>query len=554
MLTQINISNFVIVENLELSFGEKLTVITGETGAGKSIIFDALNLCLGERADAGQVRNGTDQADIYAYFDISNIPNAKAWLSENDIPIEDELLLRRVVHKEGRSKSYINGHPSPLSKIKELGQNLVTSHGQHDHYALFDAKVQLALLDGIAGVDEQKQALAKEYKNWQQLVKKQDELKAQEQSRQDRISLLSYQLSELDEFGLAEGEYDSMCQQQTQLAHADEVQSIAQESLDILFENEQFNVVRELSRQVQKLEALSDYHSKLPAVIEQLQSSQVQLEEMAFELREVTQTCDSDPENLSALDERIGTAHDLARKHQVKPEELPSVQAQIDDELKELRSNQTEADELSELIENAWQRYFEKAQSLSAKRHKASASISKQVCEYLAKLNMKGATFEASLESCISNAGATGIDKINFLASANTGQAPGPIQKVLSGGELSRLALSISLIGNKKNLSPTILFDEVDVGIGGNTAAIVGELLRQLGEQTQVFCVTHQPQVASQGHRHLSVSKSSQNNQTSSAITVLDTDERVNEIARMIAGQELTDNSIAHARDMLAEA
>ena len=554
MLTQLTIRNYAIVEALELDLRQGMTVVSGETGAGKSIMLDALGLTLGDRADSDAVRDGAERAEIIATFDLTSIPDASQWLQSHDLDCEDECILKRVITREGRSRSYINGQPSPLSLMRELGSYLIDIHGQHEHQRLLKKDHHRTLLDDYAGQSKQAAQVRQRYQQWHRLGRQLRELTEQSEEQSARVQLLSYQIEELDQLALEADELDALEQEQKTLAHAGEILAGGHQLLSLTSDGEGDgeNCLSLLNHCQHLLSNLSQQTDALTPVADLLSSAQIQIEEAGTELRHYLDRVELNPERQQFVEERLSTLYEVARKHRIHPKELPAFHADLQRELNSLHRSDEELEQLSEQVEYARNRYQQQADKLSAARKRAAGRLSKAVDKQLHSLGMSAAHFEVALRPLeAEQQGLHGLEEVEFLISANKGQQARPLNKVASGGELSRISLAIQVITAQTSTTPTLIFDEVDVGIGGAIAEVVGRLLRELGARTQILCVTHQPQVASQGHQHLFVSKQATRNQTQTRIAQLSDEQRVHEVARILGGIDITERSIEHAREML---
>ncbi|GAB2720201.1 DNA repair protein RecN [Halomonas garicola] len=549
MLTQLAIQDFAIVDRLELDIQGGMTAITGETGAGKSILLGALGLCLGSRADTGSVRHGCERADISARFDISRLPAAKAWLAERELPT-DECLLRRVVSAAGRSKAWINGQPAAISDLKALGERLIQIHGQHAHQALLREETHLALLDDYAGLNDDAGALAAAFRDWQDARRKLKKLRDQGDEVEARRQLLRYQVEELDQLALADDELPSLEDEQQTLAHAGDILRDTQFAADCC-ESEDGGALALLQQAQGRLSDLpgSD-RGALANTLTILDDARIQLEEAASELNHLAASTELDPERLNFVEDRLGDAHRIARKHQVAPEELPGLHAALRAELDKLDAGDNDLDTLSEAVNECGERYRQLAKALGEARRRAATAFASEVQQQLAFLAMDKARFEVELEAR-NTPSAEGLERVQFYISANPGQPARPLAKVASGGELSRISLAIQVVAASHSTIPSLIFDEVDVGVSGATAEIVGQLLRRLGDSGQVMTVTHLPQVAAQAHSHLHIEKRARRNTTRTEMALLDEGGRVSELARMLGGVNLSDQTLAHAREML---
>ncbi|MFT6429687.1 MAG: DNA repair protein RecN (Recombination protein N) [Halopseudomonas sp.] len=556
MLVHLAVNNYAIVDHLELEIGGGMTAITGETGAGKSIMLDALSLTLGDRADSGAVRPGTDKADILATFDISKIPEATAWLAERDLASEDQqVILRRVITAEGRSRGYINGSPCPQQDLKALGGMLIDIHNQHEHQSLLKPDTHRRLLDDYAGSRElsrQVQLAAQRCKQTEQALHRASQ-KGEEQS--SRLQLLTYQLEELDNLSLQEGEIQELENDQRQLANAEQIMQSCQQVINLCSENDSGSVLQALTASQQRLAAFKNNHHSLEEANGMLASAQIQIEEAVGELTRYLDHFEADPERQLQVEERLGFIHDLARKHRVNPDELTALQQKLIDELESMQQQDLDAERLTEELEAFREHYRQLAAELSAVRHTAAISLGEEVTRQIQQLGMPGGQVKIQLQPNDPQAFMPhGQESVELLISANPGQPPKPLAKVASGGELSRISLGIQVTTAQTSRVPTLVFDEVDVGIGGPTAEIVGSMLRKLGSSGQVLTVTHLPQVAAHGHQHLFVRKEQTDESTSTRIDHLSQEGRVQEIARMLGGVDMTEESLAHARKLMSVA
>ena len=553
MLTQLSISNFAIVDRLDLDISPGMTVITGETGAGKSIMLDALGLATGDRTDSECVRTGSDKAEIHAAFDLQSCPRAQQWLEEKELSSDDdECILRRVITKEGRSRAYINGTPSPLADLRTIGGLLIDIHGQHEHQSLLKKPNHCLLLDDYAGtgrLSSEVASLAHKYNQTRSLL---EQLQNTRQEQDERIQLLSYQLQELEQLALSDGELEGLEKELRQLSNAEATLSACHQINDTCSDNESGNVLQLLTLCLHRLGDLKVDHPAINNTLEMLSSAQIQVEEAVGEINHFIDHFDADPQRMQEIDERLSAVYDLARKHRVQPEQLLEKQQSLSSELEKIQFSDEHAEEMQQQLDELKSRYQKKAETLSGKRQRAATKLQKQVTSRMALLGMPRGQFIISLEPIhSSNLSPLGQEEIEFLVTTNPGQTAKPLAKVASGGELSRISLAIQVITAQTSDIPSMVFDEVDVGIGGGTAEIVGSMLRELGEKSQVLCVTHQPQVASQGHQHLQVNKKVSKTSSNTRITGLDGELRVKEIARMLGGVEITQSTLTHAREML---
>ena len=552
MLLQLTVQNYAIVDHLDLELKPGMSVITGETGAGKSIMLDALSLTLGARADSGVVRPEADKADILSSFDIQSIPEAAQWLQERDLDNDSQCLLRRVITAEGRSRGYINGTPCTQADLKELGALLIDIHGQHEHQSLLKTDTHRRLLDEYANLLPLSAEVAKIAREWQQKHSLLQRLSSNSEEQQARIQLLSYQLEELDALSLHDNELESLEQEQHVLSQAGQLLEHCRFIIDLCSEGEGSTVLSALTTGLNRARAFNQPPAALAQCNELLTSAQIQIEEAVGELNRFIDNFDCDPERQQWVDERLDSIYNLARKHRIQPHEINELHQQLLHELEGLQGEDGQLDTLAADISALATRYNEKATQLSNKRQSAAKKLQHAVTERMQALGMPGGRFQIELAAATNQEpNVHGQESIEFLVSANPGQPLKALAKVASGGELSRISLAIQVITAQTSRVPTLVFDEVDVGIGGPTAEIVGQLLRQLGETGQVLTVTHLPQVAAQGHQHLFVHKKRGKDSTSTAVSELDTQQRTEEVARMLGGVEMTEESLAHARKML---
>ncbi|MBO6754509.1 MULTISPECIES: DNA repair protein RecN [Spongiibacter] len=552
MLVHLSISNFAITESLEVELQPGMTVLTGETGAGKSIMLDALGLTLGDRTDSGVVRAGAERADIHAEFDISQIPRARQWLQERELLAGDECRLRRVITKEGRSRAYINGQPATVQDVRELGELLIDIHSQHAHQSLLKKPYQRELLDAFAGATELCSALSDDCSHYQKLNKRLTQLESQldEQSAQEQ--LLRYQLEELDRLAIQPGEVEELEIEQKQLANAEQILSTNHHSLALCREGE-VNAMGILQQALSSLTGCQHGHPSQEAAISLLESARIQIEEAASELQRVTDETELDPQRLQQVEERLDAIYQTARKHRIQPEELPGLQESLQEQLDTLDATDEKLDALRSERDTALANYRKKAEKLSKQRRSAAAKMKKSIEAKLSELAMKHCQIEFAITPLDSDQPHNhGDEDIEILIRSNPNAAMGPLHKIASGGELSRISLAIQVVTAQVATVPTVVFDEVDVGIGGATAEIVGQLLHDLGSRSQVLCVTHQAQVASQGDQHILVQKTGDKNSVRTELHALGDDQKIEEIARMLGGIAITENTLAHAREMLA--
>ncbi len=555
MLTHIHIWNFAIVERLDLPLENGLTVLTGETGAGKSILLDALGLALGDRADTAVIRHGADKAEISVTFSTDDAPEAEAWLREHELDSAGECIIRRVIAAGGKSKAFINGKPAPAASLRELGEMLVDLHGQHEHQSLLRREAQRQLLDDFAGHGPLLTELAAAWRTWRERQTELERLRQAASERDDRLELLRYQVQELEELALGEDELPQLEAEHRRLANASGLLETGQRVLLTLDGDDPACAGSLLAAALHDVGEMGETDPQLEGVVELLDSAVIQAREAASELRRYLDGLELDPERLAALEQRLATVQDLARKHHCPPEELPALLPRLQAELAELEQAEVRAGNLQAEVDAALADWRKLADKLGKSRRRAAKKLGAAVTESMQTLGMEGGRFEVAVEPLEDDTpSATGAERIEFRVSANPGQPLRPLAKVASGGELSRISLAIQVITAQDSRIPTLIFDEVDVGIGGRVAEIVGQLLRTLGEQRQVICVTHLPQVAALGHHHLQVSKTAEKDRTHSRIAILDRDARVDELARMLGGIEITEQTRSHAREMIERA
>lgn len=552
MLTHLHISNFAIVRALEIEWKPGMTSITGETGAGKSISLDALALCLGERADGMVVRPGADKADLVATFDISQLPQAQMWLEQQDLAMGHEVIVRRVVGAEGRSRGYINGVQVPAQQLKALGQYLLSIHGQHAHQLLLKPEYQRQLLDAYLQQPELLAQVQDDHKQWQRLRQEYQQLQQQQQQRDAKRQLLEYQVAELDQFAPQIDEFQQLEQEHQRLSHGASLIETSHASVHLLQDADEGNVLSLLKAACYPLTDARDLDPQLGAIDDILQEALVQIEESCRELRRYAERVELDPERLHEVDERLAQYLQLSRKHLVAPAELHALHQQLSAQLQALTGDDERSVQLQQEIIRAKQTYLTSCAELSSVRQQAAEELSVRIARSMAELSMHNAQFVIHVSTLpLERASATGLDHIEFQVSTNPGQPVQSMHKVASGGELSRISLAVQVILADKVTTPTLIFDEVDVGISGPVAAGVGRLLRQLGSTTQLICVTHLPQVASQGHQQLFVEKYTDGQHTETRMRALTDDERVQEIARLLAGESVSASAIANARELL---
>jgi DNA repair protein RecN (Recombination protein N) len=549
MLQHINIKNFAIIDNLELELKHGMTVITGETGAGKSIVIDALDIALGDRADSKMIRHGCDKCEINLSFDVTHIGQARQWLVQQELSVsEHECLIRRVISKEGRSRNYINGTTVTVQQLKELGELLVHVHGQHQHHALLKRDQQRLLLDYYLKNPALLSQVSELYQQWKNLQLEIAELEQQTGTEDAKVTLLQYQIEELHQLQLTAQDVEALHAEHTQLANAENILQTCQRTLTALTENPEGSILQGLHHVLAELTTLN--LEKITPIQQLLTHALIEAEEAATELKHLYQTIEINDERLHWVENRLSQIYELARKHKVKPEALYAHQQLLSQQLDDLVNADERLQQARQQQEKIFNDYQAAAQQLSQQRRHAATQLGKLISKNLPALGMPGGVIEIAMTKLTAPT-ASGLDHIDFTVSTNPGQPLQSLSKVASGGELSRISLAIQVITAQSQTTPSLVFDEVDVGIGGGTAEIVGQLLRDLGNNAQVLCITHLPQVAAQGHHHLQIHKTPSSEGTISTLTWLQKDERVQELARMLGGIKITQQTLAHAQEML---
>jgi DNA repair protein RecN (Recombination protein N) len=555
MLTQLYVRDFAIVRELSLAYEPGFTVLTGETGAGKSILIDALALVLGERADSEVIRHGCARAEVSAGFALKPSGSAAKWLRENDLFGDQECVLRRVIETDKPSRGFINGRPVPIQMLRELGEHLVDIHGQHEHQSLLRREAQRQILDDYAALEDDVRALTGHYREMESLRERLATLKQRTADREARVEWLTHQVRELDALALAADEIPALEGEHARLANGAELIEGVQSLAQAITEDEEAAVSRQLARAVNRLQSLVKYDHKLGEIAALLNEASIQIDEAGSRLNHYLESLELDPSRLQAVERRLSTVHDLARKHKVKPEELPAVHERLRAELSEIENLDTSLGKLEQDLGKANALYLKMAKEISRARQGAAKKLAKAVTSEMQELGMPGGNFEVSVTPLPEGeTSAHGLERIEFLVSANPGQPARPLAKVASGGELSRISLALQVVLAGTGRIPTLIFDEVDVGIGGRVAEVVGRKLRALGESRQVLCITHLAQVAAQGAQHVQIRKQTEGKDTVAEAVPLAERERTMEIARMIGGVEISKQTLAHAKDMLERA
>lgn len=554
MLTQLTINNFAIVRQLEIELAKGMSVITGETGAGKSIAIDALGLCLGQRIETSMVREGQERAEICATFFIEPTNPAYQWLQEQELQDPDnpsDCILRRVINADGRSKAFINSTPVSASQLKEIGQHLIHINGQHASQLLLKNDYQLQLVDTFAHHHDLLAQMREDYRVWKNLQTQVKNFQQKVAENEAKKQLLQYQVEELDEFALRPNEYLELEEDQRRLSNSEQLTQLSQSALQLLSENETVSIDSMLYRATQYIDELSELDPRYASVQTMLNDALIQVQEATSEVQHLASHIEQDPMLLQEIEQRLGQALQLARKHNVKPEELVEWHQKLKAELTALLDFSESEERLILEEKAAFEKMQHTAKQLHESRSQAAEKLAQQVTHSIKGLAMENAEFFIEVNSDLTKVAANGADNIVFTLRSNLGQQAQPLAKVASGGELSRISLAIQVLTSDQSAIPTLIFDEVDVGISGKTASVVGKLLRQLGDKCQVLCVTHLPQVACHGHHQFNVEKFTVDDKTETKMTALSQEERVSALARLLGGSEITELALANAQEML---
>lgn len=554
MLTQLSVNNFAIVRHLVLDLEQGMSVITGETGAGKSIAIDALGLCLGYRSESSMIRHGADKADISATFFMQPNSPAYQWLAERELLDEEnpqECILRRMINLEGRSKAFVNNHPIPASQLRELGQYLIHLNGQHAPQLLLKNEYQLELIDNYANLHADLAEMQQSYQYWRKQYQLRKNYHQQCAENEARKQLLQYQVEELDEFAIKENEFEEMEETHARLSNAESLTELSQSVLEVL-SDDNVNADSLIYQAIRDLEDLVEVDTRYQSALDMLNEALIQVQEASSEVRNLADHIEQDPEMLKELDERIAKTISLSRKHHVLPNQLWQHHAKLQQELQELLDHSQNEQALIEQERAAHQQCVQLAEQISVKRKQAGEKLAEQVTQQIKQLSMENGEFFVDVKFDPKKLSPQGADFVEFNLRSNLGQLMQPLAKIASGGELSRISLAVQVLTANKLSTPTIIFDEVDVGISGSAATTVGKLLRQLGKKCQVLCVTHLPQVASYGHHHFNVQKYVENNQTETQMTHLKEEERISALACLLGGSKITEAVLANAKEMLA--
>ncbi|MCH8261714.1 MAG: DNA repair protein RecN [Proteobacteria bacterium] len=551
MLKHLHIRDFAVIEEVDIAFNDGLTLFTGETGAGKSIMVGALELVLGDRSDSGIVRTGCERTEITAIFDIENEDGIQSVLAEQEISCEDELILRRVINKDGRSRAYVNGSSVPAQLLRALGERMVDIHGQHTHQSLLKADVQRNLLDEFGNHQQQLNEVKDAWKLWHATELELQSLSGDNRDHDAQMTLLQYQIQELEALNPGESKFSDVEEEYGRLSNANRILEVCQETLQQLSDDEH-STQSQISHRLNELQDIQKFDQSLSSVIDLLNNATIQVSEASDELRHYLDRLELDPEKLKAVEDKLGALHDMARKHKIQPEELTDHLLTLQEELHKLENSEARYRELLTLQETTIEQYRKAAARLNQCRQQSAHRLSDDITKKLYELGMPGGQFSIEISDIGKNTPLQhGMDKIGYQVSLNPGQPLQPLSKVASGGELSRISLAIQVTGSKDKGIPTLIFDEVDSGIGGGVAEIVGKLLHSLSDKRQIFCVTHLPQIASQGDHHMQVAKATHAGTTLTRVSELNKEERVDEIARMLGGVKITEQTLAHAKEML---
>lgn len=552
MLTSIDIKGLAVVDQLNLELEQGMSVLSGETGAGKSILLTAMKLCLGERADASLLRHGASKADISLDFDVSQTISAKNWLNDNELAENDDCIIRRTINADGRSKAFINGHVVNLKILQKLSAHLISIHGQHAHLDLLLPVKQCQLLDASLPSQDKLNKCNEHYNTWKKLHHELLELTDGNDDNDSEKELLKYQINELEQADIIHIDYAELVQEHTTAANMSKIIEIAERQISVLYEDENRAIHSLLSTTTNELEELTGLSNKFTEIFEQVQEATIQIQEASRDLRHLVDQQSNDPETMAKFDRQLSSIHSLARKLHTEPQQLPEKYNGLVHRLALLENRNERLNTIKQDIENSYEHYESSAKSLHEQRLKTALQLSGNITKTLKTLGLPDGFLNIDTTyTPQKKPQKNGFDSVSFLVTTNPGLPASPIGKVASGGELSRIGLAIQVVTSQNNNIPTLVFDEVDAGIGGGVAETVGMCLRNIAVNRQVLCVTHLPQVASQGHQHLFVSKNKDNEQTKTQITTLDKTTRIHEVARMLGGINMSDTTLAHAKEML---
>jgi len=554
MLTLLRISNYAIIDDVEIEFGAGFSVMTGETGAGKSILVDAIGLALGDRADASSVRHGANRAEISLVFELDADHPAQAWLAERGLD-DDLCCLRRTVSAEGRSRAFVNNQPVTLADLRAIGGQLVDIHGQHAHQSLLKPGAQRGILDAHAGLKSAAREVALAYAELQALRREREAFSGDGANRETEIELTRFQLGELEALALSEGEPEQLARESARLRHVDQLRRAIGEAAELSYLADSDSAHALAARARRLLETVVAHDPELESLIERITGAEIELREAGMDLSRRLDRMDDDPARLEEVETRLDRIHQLARRHGVRSEEVPAVEQRLRERLASLDASAESAAELDARNLAAEQRFDSLAESLSTARRKAASGLAEAVTAKLRELGLPDARFEVQVQPrSDGRRGSSGIDQVLFSVTTNAGQPPGAIDRVASGGELSRIGLALAVVATDASPIPALIFDEVDAGIGGAVAEVVGRRLKQIAASHQVLCVTHLPQVASQGHSHFRIVKLSDGRTSRTQVRALNEQERIEELSRMLGGVEITAATRAHAEEMIRQA
>jgi DNA repair protein RecN (Recombination protein N) len=555
MLISLSVRNLAVVEDLALNFNHGMTSLTGETGAGKSMLVDALSLVLGDRADSNMIRHGAERAEIEADFSLDDNPVLKQWLVQQELDDDDQCHLRRTINRDGRSKGYINGRVVPLTQLREISERSIDIHGQHAHQSLIRPQTQRELVDIVADNKSLLDELKQHYRDWQKQKHELLALQQQSDEQQARQELLQYQVTELEALELSDEKISSLLQEQGQLANASQLITTAESSLHQIFDEEQAAAYDIISHCLGELEKLQDYEPRFASAVETLGAAVINLDEAASDLRHYLDNIDLDPARLNDIEMQLSQLHDLARKHHVEIEQLPALYQELSEELERLASSDVTLAQLEKQVADSEKRCRQICKKLHQRRLDAAEPLAQKITASIQQLAIPAGQISIKVDPLADDKlTEQGMDQVRLLVATNPGQPAGDLAKVASGGELARISLAIQVVTAGQRSVPTLIFDEVDVGIGGSVAEVVGQHLRKLASSQQVICITHLPQVAAQAHHQLQVSKKHSSDNTHITVDQLTKDQRVEEIARMLGGVNLTQKTRSHAEEMLDQA
>ncbi len=552
MIRTLQIKNFLLIPDIEIDFSSGLTVVTGETGAGKSLIVDSIELALGARSDSAVVRSGCDKAEIFVFFGIED-QSIRQWLQDHELDDGEECIIRRVIFRDRPSRAYINGRPASVQSIRELTSNLVEIHGQHEHQRLLKTANHRDILDGFAGVARERHELAKVAAKIKQHEKLRAAAKERSAQIESELEILNHQFAELESLRPASGEFSDLKNELSRLSNAEELAQSLQEISGLLLYQDDFTVSSSLGESIRRIEKLSQYDEQLQPYAEMLTEARVRVDDAAREIYAISSRTESDPAAITAADERMALLQKQARLHQVDPDDLPQAIDMLSESIAILKAEYKDILSIDSNINDLKNLYHKISGTLSRARQRSAKEFSQAISQQIQSLGMEGGIFEVRLEQTATDAFASyGSESVSFAVSANPGQSIGALSKVASGGELSRLSLAIQVASANTTEVSTLIFDEIDIGIGGKVADRVGSMLRKLGESRQIFCVTHLPQVAARGNHQFKVEKKTEH-AANVEITTLDAEERISEIARMLGGAKITDRTTAHAKELLSQ-